>query len=139
MIVHKKRENAMFSLKSFCLKCTFFSQICFQLANRHTDLFHRVTFAHGNRFIFQAVKVHRDAIRCSNLVLSAVAFADIARQIIIHHKVFQKVVVDPFRLFRQLLLQRQNGCLEWCQCRWQNALRYAFRRLPALPRHTLRR
>src|SRR5450631_526680 len=51
-------------------------QVGLDLVEGHPVLGHRVTLTHGHRMVGQGVEVDRDAERCADLVLAAVAPAD---------------------------------------------------------------
>ena len=68
----------------------------------------------GGILIAHGLKVQRDAVRRADLILPAIALADGAGLVIVHHEVLGKLVVKLHGGAGEdlLLAQGQNGCLE---------------------------
>ena len=60
------------------LEIRLFQDVAFQLANGQTDLLHGIPVPHGDGLVLQGIEVDGDAQRRADLVLPAVALADLA-------------------------------------------------------------
>jgi len=63
-----------------CLEPNLFSDVGFELADGHANLFHGVAVADGDGIVFEGVEVDGDAEGRSDFVLAAVATANGATQ-----------------------------------------------------------
>ena len=62
----------------YFLKCHLFSKIFIQICNGNSFLFHGITVSYSNSTIFYRIKVIRNTVRSTNLVLTAVSLTDIS-------------------------------------------------------------
>ena len=79
---------------------SFFSEphlifkIILEIFDLDTHLLHRITLAHSHSAVFLRVEIVSHAERCADLVLTAVALADIAAVIVIAVMIFCEFTVD---------------------------------------------
>ena len=86
-----------------------FFDIGSDLVDVETDLRHGIAVADGDGIIFQRIEVDSDAERCSDLILTAVAFSDRACLVVSDHEFFREFLIHFARLFGKVFLQRQDG------------------------------
>ena len=68
-------ENVL-NLQFYALKCKFVLNICRNICNVHSDLFHCVTITKGDSVVFKSCKVNCHANWGSNLVLTAISLSN---------------------------------------------------------------
>ena len=63
---------------NFLLIIEFLSKVILQIFNFNSFLFHGITVSYSNSTIFYRIKVIRNTVRSTNLVLTAVSLTDIS-------------------------------------------------------------
>ena len=66
-----------------CLETHLIFELVLEIFDLDTHLLHRITLAHSHSAVFLRVEIVSHAERCADLVLTAVALADIAAVIVI--------------------------------------------------------
>lgn len=80
------------SNKAVDSECYFFRNIGNQIVGVHADLLHAVAVADGHRAVLERRKIDRNAVRRTDLVLTAVAFADRPRLVVNYGEMFFEFV-----------------------------------------------
>ena len=123
-----QRRGCFFTHKSeFLSELDLALDVALQLGDGHTHLLHGVAVADGDAvvggnalgLVAHGVEVHGDAVGGADLVLTAVALADGAGVVVVHHEVLAQLIADLHCLVTQLLAQGQDSALIGSQSRVQ--------------------
>ena len=76
---------------------------CIQLVDRDADLLHAVAHADGDSLVFRGLEIVGQAERCADLVLSAVALADVAAVVELTVVTSAELLVDFESIVREFL------------------------------------
>ena len=92
---------------------------CIQLVDRDADLLHAVAHADGDSLVLCGLEIVGQAERSTDLILSAIALADIAAVVELAVVALAELFVDLKSFVAELLGQRQDADLDGCQCRME--------------------
>src|SRR5665213_120122 len=112
MLVHV-RADVRESLREFIAKVTG------NVARAYTILCECITIPDGYCIVRSRFAVNGDTEWCADFILPAVPFPDASRLVVVHRKLLAQAVRDGMRHVRLaiLLRQREDSCLDWCECR----------------------
>ena len=105
-------ESTRLSLLEFEL----FDDVVGQILHWDSFLFHGVAITNSYTAIFLGLEVVGDAEWGTDLILTAVTFANGTSFIIVNHEVLGQLSVQSACFFRKFLGQWQNACFEWSKC-----------------------
>ena len=77
-------------------------EIVLEIFDLDTHLLHRIALAYGHGAVFLGVEIVSHTERCADLILAAVALADITAVIVIAVVIFCEFTVDLLRRFGKL-------------------------------------
>ncbi len=102
-------------LDSLFLEIELIKEPCIQLVDRDADLLHAVAHTDGDSLILCGLEIVGQAERCADLVLSAIALADIAAVVKLAVVAPAELLVDLKSVFGKLLGEGKDTDLDGCQ------------------------